>query len=71
MSASGWNFTVQGTPSGDAYGGDFGYTDPAPLIASGPPRELPRIAVSADMAALCFCLLMNAVALAMLALPAN
>lgn len=70
MTTTGLNFTVQGTPTDDGYGGDFEYTSPTPLVASKSPPELSRIAVSADMAAFSFCVLMNAVAVAVLALPA-
>lgn len=72
MRAAGLNFTVQGTPSDDGYGGDFEYTHPGPLIAMDRPRERPRSVAglaSGDVAAYSFCLLMNAVATAMLALP--
>lgn len=58
------NFTVQGAPTADGYGGRFEYTTPAPLMAPLTERTVPTFAVDWSPLCIAFCILINAAALA-------
>lgn len=66
MREVGTNFTVQGTPSVDEYGGSFEYTTPAPLVELDMVRTVPPSAVEWSPLCIAFCILVNVAALAVL-----
>jgi len=58
------NFTVQGEPTADSYGGTFEYTTPAPLVDSPTERTVWTLAVDRSLPCIAFCIFINAAALA-------
>lgn len=58
------NFTVQGAPTADGYGGTFEYTTPAQLMASPTERTVPTFTVDWSPLHIAFCIFINAAALA-------
>lgn len=58
------NFTVQGAPSEDGYGGTFEYTTPAPLLPLPMERTAQKFCGSWSPPCIAFCVFVNAAALA-------